>query len=66
MRTFFYLIITSFIATGAMFAGLNQHQPLIGYAIGVGSWAWFFCAGINGKIAAAAFRCRIFTAKIVL
>jgi hypothetical protein len=42
MRTFFYLIITSFIATGAMFAGLNQHQPLIGYAIGVGSWAWFF------------------------
>lgn len=42
MKTFFYLILTAFIATGAMFAGLNQHEPLLGYCIGLILWAWFF------------------------
>jgi hypothetical protein len=42
MKTFFYLILTAFIATGAMFAGLNQDQPLLGYGIGLGAWALFF------------------------
>lgn len=33
------------MATGAMFAGLNQHQPLLGYGIGFAFWAWFFWGG---------------------
>ena len=50
MKTFLLLILTAFIATGAMFAGLNQHEPLLGYAIGMGAWAFFFwCWHRRGK-----------------
>ena len=42
MRTFLHLTLTSFIATGAMLAGLNQRSPLLGYAIGLAAWAFFF------------------------
>lgn len=42
MKTLFYLILTAFISTGAMFAGLNQHTPLMGYSIGFAAWAFFF------------------------
>jgi hypothetical protein len=42
MKTFFYLVLTAFISTGAMFAGMNQPHPLVGYAIGYGVWALFF------------------------
>ncbi len=42
MRTILYLILTAFISTGAMFAGLNQHAPVLGYAIGLAAWAIFF------------------------
>lgn len=42
MKTFFYLIVTSLISTGAFFAGLNQPNPLPGYGIGFVVWALFF------------------------
>jgi hypothetical protein len=42
MRTFIYIILTAFVSTGAIMAGLNQHTPLLGYTIGLSAWALFF------------------------
>ena len=33
MKTIFAILLTAFIATGAIFAGLNQHHILLGYGI---------------------------------
>lgn len=42
MKTFFYLILTSLISTGAFMGGLNQTNPLPGYLIGFAVWGLFF------------------------
>jgi hypothetical protein len=41
MKTFLFLILTAFVATGAMLAGLNQHGLLTGYGIAIGLWVVF-------------------------
>jgi len=41
MKTFIYLILTAFIATGAMIAALNQHHVLLGYGVAFLLWGLF-------------------------
>jgi hypothetical protein len=44
MKFFLYFIFTALTATGAMLAGLNQHQTLLGYGIGFALWILFIRA----------------------
>jgi len=48
MRTIFYFIITCLISTGTLFAALNAKNPLPGYAVAFGLWA-FFLWGYNKR-----------------
>jgi len=41
MKTFFYLIFTCFISTGAFLGALNAKSPFPLYAVGFGIWALF-------------------------
>jgi hypothetical protein len=42
MKTIFYLILTSFISTGAYMAGLNQENGLPCFAVAFAAWGLFF------------------------
>jgi polyferredoxin len=41
MKTFFYLILTFFVSTGALWAGLVSDSPFACFVVAFGVWAVF-------------------------